>query len=1087
MYRCSSGAWRYGWRSLTRRRPNMSYRPRFPQYPAPNEPFAPEAATQPDASFEVGRHHLVSLVPAAPEQDEDILLSIKQGFDREHVELQTPHDMAAASLREFLDTHGIIEAPDELVLATLYLQYVDVKEGPWRAQVAHSMTLTQAMIANWQQQGSGSLTDHLGTPKAWRAEGYEVAETTVLASADLADCEAYDGIYRRTTPQIFGAATQVQLDPAALRKFSWDAGLQGHYLEYLRRFWHEHEENYPVIFKGNLVRAALLQRDEQSLDTEHVDLVLKSMMLHPNTSWEGTSFNYFLNNPFSTTRTISALKIHSYEASDILVFAEQGKEHKVLYIPGNSSPLHGFNSIQELRDWFTQQCRDPRKRAALASHFSSKDRKDGFFSSGVDTALAGLAAHPRRLDDSTGHWYPHSTITVGDALSTSPFEHVSERLKQRMFSDADYDIGTQSKYYRKVAAYGVELAANVVGALALAVPVLTPVAVALGVGLMVVGAGEMATAHDHEEKVEGAQRLAFGLLNALPLLGEVSQLVAAKATLGVAQRTVAEAAEAEHAAQVAVDASLEGVQGAVPDTFEEFKVVRPVHDTLPDYLKGQLKDLAIDRPVTVVGGGKGTFIDDGKLYVRIRPQVYRVQWLEHEQQLRIRSEAEPVVWGPFLRSMDSGYWDIDLRFGLRGGTTPVTVLEHAPLPSEVIDGIASEPLVPKVETSFAVDDLIWSHENECYEADVVLTHNDHGEKFDAKVTSRESVWYDADAAAWRRFATNQYIWRESYGRAGAIRWRAGSAKDLARVRHRLPFEQNLSQYRFPDLPQIPIDAAPIANEIHMIWVGENELDYMIKRNILKNARNKHFTFILHLDCDEVALKANQAWCKQIGIESRNLREQPYFNAFIADGQGDAYNYFRNPIATSRNYAAASDYLRLRLIDQNGGIYMDVDDVLLAPNPKPLLAAPEDVLVGGQYRMPWNKQMRVNTSHFASHPDNPVLKRLLREAADRFDKLPDTFRNSPRPVNKNFTSKAEAERVMHAYMQTISDLAGPDAFNKGMKAIRPNSFGLIERKHTWVHSEIYEEFYDAALEHWFPLRIDGPMEIQSGSAHTWMHT
>jgi len=161
--------------------------------------------------------------------------------------------------------------------------------------------------------------------------------------------------------------------------------------------------------------------------------------------------------------------------------------------------------------------------------------------------------------------------------------------------------------------------------------------------------------------------------------------------------------------------------------------------------------------------------------------------------------------------------------------------------------------------------------------------------------------------------------------------------------------------------------------------------------------------------------------------------------------------------------------------------------LLAPDPKPLLAAPEDVLVGGQYRMPWNKQMRVNTSHFASHSGNPVLKRLLREAADRFDKLPDTFKNSPRPVVRDFTSKAEAERVMNAYMQTISDLAGPDAFNKGMKAIRPNSFGLIQRQQGWVHSQVYEEFYEAALEHWFPLRMGGSIGAQPGSAHTWMHT
>lgn len=1087
MYRSSSGAWRYGWRSLTRRRPNMSYRPRFPQYPAPNEPFAPEAATQPDASFEVGRHHLVSLVPAAPEQDEDILLSIKQGFDREHVVVQTPHDFAAARLRGYLDENGLSDDPDNLILATLYLHLVDEQEGPWRAQLAHSMTLTQAMIANWQQEGSGSLTDHLGHPKAWRAEGYEVSELVKIEHADLADCEAYDAVYRRTTPQTYGAETQVGLEPAKLRTHIWDAKLQGHYLEYLRHFWSEHRENYPLLLKGNLVRAALLQREEQSLDSEHAALVLKSLMLSPKISWENTSFRYFADNLPSTTRTLSPLKIYGYASTDIMVFAEPGNDHRVLYIPGNSSPLHGFSNLQELRDWFTLQCRDERKRASLASHFSSKDRKDGFFSSGVDTALAGLAAHPRRLNDSTGHWTPQSTISVGDAVSGDPFEHFTSLLQKRLFSDADYDIGTQKDYYLKRTAYGVELAANVVGAIALAVPALIPVAAALGVGLVVLGAGEMATAHNREEKVEGAERLAFGLLNAIPLAGELSQLTTAKAGLEAAELATTEAAQAEHATQLAVDAQLEGVVGDVPESFEEFKVERPVHDTLQDDLKDRLKALAITRPVRVTGAGKGTFIDDGKIYVRIRPEVYRVQWLEHEQQFRIRSEGEPVAWGPFLHGMEDGYWDLDLRYGLRGGTPAPKVIEQLSLPPEIMEGIECAPMVPKVETSVALDDLIWNDKLNAYEADILLDPKLFPRAKSGE-TYRAEVIYDADAGAWLNARRKEYIWRELHGPEDAIRWRSGSAKDFARVRHRLPGESYISDYRFPHLPQLPVGAAPIANDIHMIWVGESELGVSLKANIVRNTSKSQFKFILHLDCDDAALLANQAWCEEVGIEARNLREQPYFQAFLADGKGgDAYTYFRNPNATSRNYAAASDYLRLRLIDENGGIYMDVDDVLDVTEPKPLLAAPHDVLVGGRYRMPWNGEARVNTSHFASHPNNPVLKKFLSEAADRFKALPETFTTAPRPVENALNTGAEARKAMYDYMQVISDLAGPDAFNKGLKAMRPDYFSLIKPWRTWVTSQAYDEFYAKALDHWFPMRVGGPLSIKPGSAHTWMHT
>ena len=77
--------------------------------------------------------------------------------------------------------------------------------------------------------------------------------------------------------------------------------------------------------------------------------------------------------------------------------------------------------------------------------------------------------------------------------------------------------------------------------------------------------------------------------------------------------------------------------------------------------------------------------------------------------------------------------------------------------------------------------------------------------------------------------------------------------------------------------------------------------------------------------------------------------------------------------------------------------------------------------------------------------------------------------------------------MYDYMQVISDLAGPDAFNKGLKAMRPDYFPLITPWRTWVTSKVYDEFYAKALDHWFPMRVGGPLSIKPGSAHTWMHT
>lgn len=1060
----------------------MDYQPKYPEYPSPGEPFTPEAATQPDSTFEVGEHNLVSLVPARPEEDdEDILISIKQAFDREHVSLQTPHDIASQLLRDYLEEHGVGDDPDDVILATLYLDRVLVVEGPWRAEVAHAMTLPQAMIANWQQQGSGEWLEHLGHPLPWRDGGYEVKEIVRLSKAERGDSDAYDALYRRTSPQTYGALTQLQVEPAAIQKLIWDAQLQGRYIEYLKQFWTQQESNYHLLLKGNVVHATLLQRDEGSLSEAHAELVLKSMMLSPATSWTGTSMRYFADNPVSQYRTISDFRVHGYVASDILVFQQPGHDHTVLYIPGNASPLHGFATAKELRDWVTHACRDPHKRAALASHFSSKDRIDGVFYSGVNRALQGLGAYPRRLDDATGLWSPASTITFGPALFPYPFSHVREVIKTRLYADANYDIGTQSDYRRKQWAYGLEVTTNVIGAIALAIPELAIVAAALGAGLVAAGAGEMIEAKNANETVEGGQRIVFGLLNALPLAGKLSQLLVAKQALEASALEAATVAEAAHKTELAaVDEILPETPGQHWPLLDEFKSERPVLDTLEADLKARLSELKVGRDVRVVGGGKGTFLDEGKLYINIRHDVYRVQWLEHEQQLRICSEQDPVSWGPFLVAQEDGYWDVQLRFGLRGGAS-VTQLNPEALPVQEVAGTERQPLVPRVETTLALDDIV--EEADGYSARVKLPRARDGaaELEDDEHTALRPVWYDADAAAWRLYFDDLYIWREKLALRDKYRWKTGQAKDFERVRHNLPAEALFTDHRFPDLPQLPQNTAPIPRDVHMIWVGEKPLPHKIVWKIRKNLKQPGYRFIMHLDNDPVALESNRALCESMGMEVQDLQQEAFFTDFTGGADGEGYNYFRNPDSPARNYAAAADFLRYRLIDEYGAFYMDVDDELIALPEVQLQAAPHDVLLGGRYKMPWSGEKIIGNSHFASHPQNPVLKRMLQSANERFRALPESFKSTARPL--------EEGPALTAHMQTISAVAGPQAFNEVLNETRPDYIHLIDylEGRSPVKSAVYDALHRETLDHYFPLRLNGPAAIMPGSAHSWIHS
>lgn len=1050
----------------------MSYQPTFPEYPAPGEPFSPEPATQPDTSFSRGQHSLLSIIPAAPEQDEDVLLSIKQVFDREQVSLETPQDYADQQIRKYLEQHGIDDDPEDLILATLYLHLVNITPGPWQAQVAHAMTLPQALIGNWQQRGSGSWSDHLGYPMTWSKNGYAVSTLVNLSDGQLADSRSYDAVYRRTSPQVYDASNQVDLDPRAFLEFVWNAQLQAHFLTHLNRFWTEHESTYHLMLKGNVVHAALLQREEGSLSAEHSALVLKSMMLHPDTSWENTSYRYFADNPISTHHTIVELRIYGYAASDIMVFGDKRKTDVVLYIPGNSSPLHGFTNTHELRIWLQQQCRDPHKRASLASHFSSADRLDGAFLSGVDTALRGVAAYPRILDQATGLWVPDKIISFGPTLYPYPFTSMRRQIKQRFYADARHDIATQSEYYRKQLAQGLEVTVNVIGAIALALPELAPLVAVLGTGLLAVGVGEISAAKNEQETVEGIGRVAFGLLNALPLIGEASQLARSKAVLSEEQLAATEAVEraqqrqAESAQQVAPEAAPQADWPLI----DELKVQRPQLDSLQPELRNRLTQLKASSTIRVTGGGKGTFLDNGKLYVNIRHDVYRVEWLEHEQQLRIRSADDPREWGPFLKATEDGYWDIELRFGLRGGNPSFTTLSSAPLPTRVVEGIQRQPLVPRVEVTVPLDDIIEEH-SEYY---VRLKTQIPGQT--ETIEDEFRVVYDADAASWRT-NSGAYVWREESLLQSKAHWRTGTAKEFERVRHRLPAENHFIEYKFPDLPQLPQHTTVVKNEVNMIWVGDNKLPGKLSWNIRENADNANYRFILHVDGDAPTLAAIRQSLEATSVEVRSLHDQPFFNQFINSSEGDGFNYFRNPDSPAGNLAAAADFLRYRLIYEYGGIYMDVDDNLVSVIAKELPAAPHDVLLGDRFRMPWNGNKLIGNAHFASHANNPVLKKILDTANQRFRLLSEAFKTTPR------IKTAEA---LHQFMSTISEVCGPGVLNDVLLAHRPDYTKLIEyiKAQAKINSQEYERWYTAALDHYFPFRLDGPVPIKAGSAHTW---
>lgn len=1068
------------------------------------------------------------LIPARPEEDDDIdiddlPLAQAMAFKGKGVMLQTPHDFAVERLREYLVSKGHDEDPDTLIWATLLIKF-DERQGGRAdeivgARLSAAMTLTQALLSNQQSTVDRS---HWWAPYSdrvlkWREAGYPVIALDPNIGVS-AFAYAYDAIFRSSVPQAYTPAAQVDLDPEAFTRFVWQAQLQSRYQKYIEAFWAKHEDGFNMLIKGSLLRAALYQRDEGTLDARHVHMVLRSVGLPRDVDWDKTSFRTFADAPLSDNYLINELKVYRYTSTDIMVIDCVSQDDVVLYIPGNSSPLHGFSSIEALQRWFADQCRDVRKRAALASHFSAADRADGGLHCGVDTVLESFAIYPLTLIN-IGRWAPREHIYLGDPLSPYPFSHFKDSIKARSLADGKQQINTQADYYRKQLAEGVDTAATVVGAACMVVPELLPVLLALGAGQVVMGGGDMIMARDRKGFKEGAGRVVYGLLNALPLVPEVvSQFQAGRAALAAEGEALAsEVAQAraqveeldgepvsDTAAHVEARTKLQEADNAMSHhqakldraaaadkaysedieledrnpSATDLAQVRPVLDNLSPGELTQLQRFKIRHGLPDYGDARGVLHADGIDYVRMRAEAYQVKWLVDEQQYRICMDDTPK-WGPFLRADDSGFWDLDLRESVHDAQAVSPTVPPAQGGGAELDGIRQQPLDPMVNVKLPMEGVI-KVQGESLDFYVEFKRDPIAPEDEPDVKTRVRVYYDVDAGCWRAQGGGYHVWREPSKLWGS-RWVHGSARDFGLARSKASVASKFEVVSLPGVPQLSEATSEIPQEVHMIWLGDQPIGDRYSAGLL-SARSSGRNIVLHVNCTHESLateQARQAWqSAHPGITVKHLPDEPFYAEFANGLDSDAFVLFSTPGSTHQTYAAAADLLRYRIIYEYGGTYKDLDDVLGSWVGAKLNAGPNDILLGDAFPMFWTQGggNKYGNSVFGSHAGNPLLKKVLDTANERFAALPEAFFETPRPRD------GAPQALKQAYIQTISSVTGPDMLNDVVSKYRPDyySAGLAPMP-DWVRMRRYED----RIGDLFPYRRHtGKAPVTVGSAHSW---
>ena len=472
-----------------------------------------------------------------------------------------PDRQAGAAISAWARQQNLDLDPDRVLAITLH--YTFDKDRGWLATVAEQMTMTQALLTNWQDRSlaqtlqglamqalsPGGTLDLLGLllklilphgrqpwPATLATGQFTLVEELPKGGLfdDLDDYSVYHGLFRSNDPMRYDASTCVPLQAEAFQSFIWKLEFQDVFKRQLEDFWQHSLEHYAQSSRAAFLAACNQQTRQGSLSERARSLAWRAAGVERATAQRQLSANGV---------EARLLNINGCLSSDILCLRDTSSGVTLLYIPGNASPIHEFVNLRHLNFWFARQCRDPAKRAALLGHFLYRDIPDRLTRSGLATVLTGFAQYPPKhwilpathVVRLVRYWNPDSVInylpdTYSPVIDGDLFMACALAQQQRSQADAEFLITRDSDVSQATWRSYFYVCMNLLTPFLLVVPELIPLVMVAGVTQFGVGLDEALHGKNQQQQEEGASQAVFGLLNAAP--GLAQGVKASKALFG---------------------------------------------------------------------------------------------------------------------------------------------------------------------------------------------------------------------------------------------------------------------------------------------------------------------------------------------------------------------------------------------------------------------------------------------------------------------------------------------------------------------------------------------------------------------------
>lgn len=893
-----------------------------------------------------------------------------------------PDRAAAEAVHKWASKQGLDLNPDKVDAVTLHYQF---KGQRCIAKVVRKLTMTQALLSNWQGESNNDLIG-AALHAAWAGTPppYPITLVDHLDEKGLFDYGSeyvvYNGLYRQTSPANYDAAHHVRIPAEKFQRFIWQMDFQTPYKRMLKAYWTDGLQAYRDAAKVNFIAACNRQISNASLSDAGRVLAWQVAGLQPR--------------PHAVH--VACLNIYGYAATNLLCLKNTATGLTLLYIPGNSLPFHEFADESSMKLWVAEQCKHPHTRQALEEHFPPGDEADTLGFSGLETALTGLGLYPayHHFDPdrhpgfaTSGLWVPHDTVNYRTSKYSPPiagdlFMAMAHNQKKRSEQDAEFIINTDHSVTKEKWRGYFTSAINTLAPIAMVVPELAPIFALGGIVQLGLGLDRAINGRNLEQRAAGVDDAIWGVLNATPLLH---------------------------------------VQ--IPQTPAVWRFKRPEF-VFPARINGQ-----IGYPLSPI----------------------------HAPHL---PTLEPVL---------------ETAFSLPESMRPV-----AGANPEIADAVI------RVPSYSGKRDLL-----EC-EIDGYVTHVHYDIEHDAFVQSTDLNELDPPYFVAPKPGQRSLSRLNDVKRVVTDAQRAHTLQALG-VDLILPL--SLGELRPPVMKSIP-------KKISCLWVGDKIINSGMLENVGRNAallRDSGYEYRLFLStaspqvyARNVELLAEHAPSLQvIALEPHPLytefERSRYFRQYQAAIEGNG------GIAT--NYASASDVLRYRVLKSEGGLYMDLDDSILAPGEKNPLGHVAEPIDGVPLRtsnrglilsVPLSNEtlgmnIQYGNSLIGSHPGNPTLDAISETMLERFEAQPDFYDSRPNAV----TDPAGFQR----YAIALNHISGPGALND---TINQRLLELAQYREVWNLSALpmrdnagvldWSGFNDA-YEALTPLN----RFAKAGSSLSWAHT